>query len=524
MLFHRKNVLKYLCLFWALLYMSCSIGDVAGTGSSTGNAKVVGKVLDKYCNPAQNAFVYLVPVSYNPVVEESFPDSLIDTTDEDGNYDFPISGSGKTYNLFAVHGENRTQLFHGGITTTGDIVAVPAKKLHTPGIIKAILPDSIDTTDGYVYIPGTREHIGTAGNVIFNAGNYILYIDDIPPATFNSLYYARHSDPFDTFQVADSSYTVPINDTVTVGSYKLGLVYNCYNSGLPNNGIWSVAIDKDGSKWFGTYSGEVAHFNGTEWVIYDLTYIGVREILCIAVDNYGTKWFGAHDALVKFDGAYWQVYDRVNSDFPGGSIYTIAVDRDNVLWMTTYRVGVVKFDGMNWTIYDFFNSGIPSSYVYDIAIDNDNNKWIATQFGVAKFDDITWTKYNSFNSPIPCDTVFSIGIDLEGNKWFGTFRGEVVKFDDTNWEIYNRWNSTLPGYPVHTIVVDQENAAWFGTEQGHLVKYDNGEWLVYCSSNSNIPPFADHLYKIAVDNLNNKWVTMNGGGVIVFGSGLELKK
>ena len=523
MVFHRKNVLKFLCFFWALLYMSCSIDDVSGTGSSTGNATVMGKILDKYSSPAQNAFVYLVPALYNPALHESFPDSLIDTTDAEGNYDFPLSGKGKTYNLFATHGENRTQLFYGGIITTGEEVTVPTKKLQTPGIIKVILPDTIDTAGRYVYIPGTREHISTAGNAVLNAGNYVLFLSDVPPATFNSLYYTKYGDPLDTFQVADSSYTVPVNDTVTVGSYKLGIVYNYFNSGLPNNGVWSVAIDTDGSKWFGTYSGEVANFDGTDWVVYDLTYIGVREILCIAVDNNGTKWFGAHDALIMFDGTYWQVYDQVNSGFPGGSIFTIAVDQDNVLWMATYRLGVVAFDETQWTIYDYFNSGIPSSYVYDIAIDQDNNKWVATQFGVAKFDNAGWTKYNSLNSPIPCDTVFSVEIDLDGNKWFGTFRGEAVKFDDTNWEIYNRWNSSLSGHTIHEIVADKMNTVWFGTEHGNLVKCAGTKWAVYNSSNSNIPHSANQLYKIAVDNMNNKWVTMNQGGVIVFGPGLELE-
>jgi hypothetical protein len=483
----------------------------------------MGKILDKFSNPAQNAFVYLVPDLYNPALHESFPDSLIDTTDAEGNYDFPLSGKGKTYNLFAIHGENRTQLFYGGITTTGEEVTVPTKKLQAPGIIKVILPDTIDTAGRYVYIPGTRELMSTAGNALLNAGNYVLFLSDVPPATFSSLYCTKYGDPLDTFQVADSAYTVPVNDTVTVGSYKLGLVYNYFNSGLPNNGVLSVAIDRDGSKWFGTYSGEIAHFNGTDWTVYDLSHTGVNEILCIAVDKNGIKWFGTHDALVEFDGSYWYFYDRINSGFPGGSIYTIVIDDFNDKWMATYRCGVVIFDGMQWTVYDYYNSDIPSSYVCDIAIDRDNNKWIATFNGVAKFDGVTWANYSSVNTPLPSDTVFSVGVDRDGNKWFGTYYGEAVKFDDTNWEVYDRWNTTLPGFSIHTIVADKMNTIWFGTEHGNLIKYDQTKWTIYNASNSNIPHHADQLYKIAVDSLNNKWVTMNRGGVVVFGPGLELE-
>ena len=179
MLLYMNKLSKYLCFFLSLLYISCSIGDVAGTGSSTGNAKVSGVVLDKNCNPAQNTFVYFVPETYNPDEDEPITYSLIDTTDEEGRYGFSISDSGKTYNLYAVHNNSKTKLFFAGITTTGDNITIPTKKLNKPGTIKAILPDSIDTADGYVFIPGTREHIETAGNVFFNAGNYILFINAI---------------------------------------------------------------------------------------------------------------------------------------------------------------------------------------------------------------------------------------------------------------------------------------------------------------------------------------------------------
>jgi ligand-binding sensor domain-containing protein len=41
-----------------------------------------------------------------------------------------------------------------------------------------------------------------------------------------------------------------------------------WNSGLPNNRVISIAIDKAGNKWIGSYCGEgIAKFDETNWTV-----------------------------------------------------------------------------------------------------------------------------------------------------------------------------------------------------------------------------------------------------------------
>jgi len=44
--------------------------------------------------------------------------------------------------------------------------------------------------------------------------------------------------------------------------------YNKANSGLPDNGVHSIAIDGSGNKWVGTAGGGLARFDGTNWTVY----------------------------------------------------------------------------------------------------------------------------------------------------------------------------------------------------------------------------------------------------------------
>jgi ligand-binding sensor domain-containing protein len=169
------------------------------------------------------------------------------------------------------------------------------------------------------------------------------------------------------------------------------IVYNKWNSKLPDNWVWAIAIDGQGNKWIGTRGG-----------------------------------------LAKFDGVNWTVYKRSNSRLPSDTVYAIAIDGQGNKWIGTWELmggkGLAKFDGVNWTVYKTSNSRLPSNYVNAIAIDGGGNKWIGTDGGLAKFDGVNWTVYNRSNSGLPDDVVLSIAIDGQGNKWIGTGGGGLAIF------------------------------------------------------------------------------------------------
>jgi ligand-binding sensor domain-containing protein len=60
---------------------------------------------------------------------------------------------------------------------------------------------------------------------------------------------------------------------VWIGGYGQGLLkinkntqeiqlYHCFNSGIPSNHIWSIAIDNQKNVWCGTWGGGLTMFNG----------------------------------------------------------------------------------------------------------------------------------------------------------------------------------------------------------------------------------------------------------------------
>lgn len=71
-------------------------------------------------------------------------------------------------------------------------------------------------------------------------------------------------------------------------------------SGLINNFVKAIAVDKSGKVWFGTKGG-VSVFDGKTWVSYtDKDGLSSININCITVDKDGTVWIGTDNGINSF--------------------------------------------------------------------------------------------------------------------------------------------------------------------------------------------------------------------------------
>ncbi|MDD2889485.1 MAG: T9SS type A sorting domain-containing protein [bacterium] len=202
-------------------------------------------------------------------------------------------------------------------------------------------------------------------------------------------------------------------------------VYNTSNSGLPNNSIYSLAIEGN-VKWIGTYYGGLAKFDDTTWTVYYTSNSGLPYdvITALAIEG-SAKWIGTWGGLAKFDGNTWTVYNKDNSELRDNWVLALAIE-ESAKWIGT-RGGLAKFDGTNWTVYDTSNSGLPDNWVLALAIE-ESAKWIGTRGGLAKFDGANWTVYDTSNSGLPDNWVYSLAIEGIA-KWIGTSDGLAVYND-----------------------------------------------------------------------------------------------
>ena len=227
-----------------------------------------------------------------------------------------------------------------------------------------------------------------------------------------------------------------------------GNMWTVYNPSVRDTHV--IAVDPQNVKWFGAGASGVARFDGTNWTFYNTSNSGLPEnyVRSIGIDRDGSIWFGTGDCctyrngVAHFDGSQWETYTPSNSGLPNYTVLSIAIDPNGVKWFATYAGGVVRFDDTMWTVYNTSNSPLPHNEVYAAAIDLDGSVWFGTGNGLARFDGTNWTVYTAANSVLTAG-VNSIAIDSSGTKWIGSAIG-LVRFDGTTWTVYNPSNSGLP--------------------------------------------------------------------------------
>ena len=205
------------------------------------------------------------------------------------------------------------------------------------------------------------------------------------------------------------------------------------------------------------------------WITYDTKNSGLpnNDVWRIAVDNNNVKWITTKSGLAKFDGTNWTVYDSSNSPMPNKDYFMkIEIDKNGNKWIGTDYHGLIKFDDNNWIVYDTSNSDLKYNSVKDIAIDSCNNIWIASSTWPLKINNENWTFIDNktYNSPI--NSIRSIAVEPNGVIWFAdaisSNKYGVARWDGTNWKYLKQGETPLPASPT-SIEIDRFGNKWFLT-------------------------------------------------------------
>jgi hypothetical protein len=198
------NIRGWIAAFFPLCLLLANCG---GVGDETTNGMVMGSVKDQTGAYAADVQVKLYPVNYDPVKQGALVP--VDTTDNTGSYVFTRNNPGY-YNVQAVHLYNRSRALVSGIYVVGEKVIAPVATLLNPGTIKVMLPDSVDTVNGYLYIPGTGIFADLAG-----ASDSVI-IDSVPAGMVSGIYYSIRGGT--GYTVLRYNILVPSGDTVVVAN------------------------------------------------------------------------------------------------------------------------------------------------------------------------------------------------------------------------------------------------------------------------------------------------------------------
>ncbi len=207
----KITLLQILMSLYFVYILSCTESPtIAGAGSETTNS-LTGTVALADGQPAVNAIVRLYPSSHNPVKDAPLPSSMAAITNCTGKYSFQDIDTG-LYSIYVQYLQENKGTLIQNVESYSDTVTVDHATVKETGAVSVGLPDSADSSSGYVYIPGTPFF------AYLNNGSKPVILGSIPSGVISQLIYATTKSSLTS--VITSDVTVTPSDTTIVAHYS----------------------------------------------------------------------------------------------------------------------------------------------------------------------------------------------------------------------------------------------------------------------------------------------------------------
>jgi photosystem II stability/assembly factor-like uncharacterized protein len=504
----KKYIIRLflLCIFCllAVICFSCSNeggGPTAG-GTETGNptvlAKVRGVVVDSSGTPQKNVIMELLPASFNPVDNTSYPDTVVDVTDINGYYDIQADLDSGLYVLNGNQFGSQGKIIRKGIGVYDTVpIDMGIDTLQAAGPVSITIPDSLFVSGGYLYMPGTRISVP-----VDSPG--VVTVDSVIPNLLDLVYYTSVIEtpiiPMYSGKVTWSALNGPYGGNAKAfvkaasgevfAASEYGGIFRFQQSGQKWNSLaWpaitmpssynktanDLVVDSAGNLFASTvHNGILVSIdNGATWALSGKDY-GYYPSLTVIPNGHifvGDGLGALHRS--EDNGNTWEQVLSITYG-SNNAVQALVSNNQGLIFLGFRNAGIYVTEESGTGMSTVITTGIGYQEVQALALNSSSHVFLGTdQNGVYRSTDngSSWVQINTGLTDL---NVLSLAAHGSSRVFAGTNSQGIFQSQDNGntWEQIN--HPALSALTISSLYITDNAEMYAGTSLGPYYSTDNG--------------------------------------------------
>jgi ligand-binding sensor domain-containing protein/signal transduction histidine kinase len=271
--------------------------------------------------------------------------------------------------------------------------------------------------------------------------------------------------------------------------------------------VSALAEEPDGAVWAGSLSeglfqfkeGKLAAFNASSGLLDNF----VESLL---VDREGNLWVGTAAGLNRLRRSNLSILAQ-NEGLGYGAVQGLAEIAPGVIWAGKPSDGLYCWQGRSFSRLN--SAELPRRYpeVNSLLKARDGSCWVGGARGLSHFRNPKTAPDQAEQPALEGLNVAALTEDQAGDLWAGTREGELWRRHRGNWEAQT--NYAHP-HAIIALAPDTDGSLWIGTEGGGLYRFKDTVRVHFDKSSGLLSDLIRSLY---LDPQGTLWIGTAGGGL-----------
>jgi ligand-binding sensor domain-containing protein/signal transduction histidine kinase len=277
--------------------------------------------------------------------------------------------------------------------------------------------------------------------------------------------------------------------------------------------VSSLVEQPDGTVWAGSVSEGLFQFKaGRLLTVNASSGLSDNSVESLLVDRDGNLWVGTDAGLNLLRQKNLFTFGQTEG-LGYGAVGSLAEIAPGLVWAGKPGDGLYRWEGKGFSRLLSANLAVDGTQINSVLMSRDGSCWVAGPRGLLHFKNPKFTADKAELFMLPGLTIISLCEDQTGSLWVGTREGKLWRLQNGKWQAQPNLSET---HPITAIVSDFDGGICVGTEGGGVCRLKNGNCARLDTSNGLLSNLIRALYSDASGVL---WIGTSGGGLSRYAGG-----